>query len=464
MQTIIKNADAIVTCDDNDTVYQEADLLVQGNQIKAIGQNLAHDCSDEVQIIDAKGKFVYPGLVNTHHHFFQTFVRNLVKVDFPNMKVVEWLDVIYQIFSKINNEVIYYSSLTAMGDLVKHGCTTAFDHHYCFTDVSGPQTVDDQMRAAELIGIRFHAGRGTNTLPIDQGSTIPDAMLESTETFISECERLIHKYHDPSPFSMKQIVIAPCQPVNCHADTFIAATELARSYKVRLHTHLGEGENENMLERWGMRTLDWCESIGFVGDDIWVAHGWELNADEYKRMGEAGMGVSHCPAPAVLGGFPILDIPDMQRCGVNISLGCDGSSTNDSSNPLDSLRLAYLMQASKSKERGSSMLPYEILKIATVHGARSLGRKDIGSLETGKAADLFMIDAERFGSTGASHDPKNLLAKVGLTDNVWLTMVNGDIVFREGELTKLDEKMIVREAEEVCNRVLRIPCISYFDI
>lgn len=464
MQTVFRKAKAIISCDENDTLYYDSDILVKDNQIIAIGKDLQWDDTSTTNIIDARGKFIYPGLVNTHHHFFQTFVRNLVKVDYPNMKVVDWLFEIYQIFEKINDEVIYYSSLTAMGDLVKHGCTTAFDHHYCFTEASGPRTVDEQMLAAEKIGIRFHAGRGTNTLPKHEGSTMPDAMLESTDGFLTECERLINKYHDSNPFSMRQIVVAPCQPVNCYKDTFILSAELARSHGVRLHTHLGEGENENMLRRWGMRTFEWCESIGFIGDDVWYAHGWELTPSEYERMGSMGMGVSHCPGPAILGGFPTLNIPDMQEKGVVVSLGCDGSSTNDSSNLLDSLRIAYLMQASKSKERGKSLLPYDILKLATRGGAATLGRTDIGSLSVGKAADLFLIDAETVECSGAVHDPKNLLARVGITGPAWLTMINGKIVFQDGKIAAFDEQKMVQEAEEVCDRILRVPCKNYYSI
>ena len=462
MQTIIRNADAIVTCNENDDVYFDVDLLIDGNQIGAIGKNLTVNSNDEVQIIDAKGKFIYPGLINTHHHFFQVFVRNLITIDYPRMKVVDWLREIYTIFEKINAEVVYYSSLTAMGDLAKHGCTTVFDHHYCFTQASGPKTIDEQMLAAEQLGLRFHAGRGTNTLPMSEGSTIPDAMLETTDLFISECERLIDRYHDPSPFSMKQIVVAPCQPVNCYKETFVQAAELARDRSVRLHTHLGEGENENMIQRWGKRTLDWCEEIEFAGEDVWYAHGWELLPDEYERMGKLGTGVTYCPAPAIMGGFPVLNIPDMQRKGVVVSLGCDGSSTNDSSNLLESLRLAYLMQTFKNKERSESLTPYEVLKLATVEGALTLGRSDIGSLVPGKAADLFAVDVENFACTGATHDAKNLLAKVGVHDTVWLTIVNGEIVFHNGELKRVNEQQLVREAEEVCDRVLRGPFKSYY--
>jgi hydroxyatrazine ethylaminohydrolase len=460
-RTLIANARAIVACDGHDTLYTDTDMLVEGPGIVAIGKHLDRTgCT----VIDASDKFVYPGLVNTHHHFFQTFVRNLMTIDYPNMLVVDWLDKIYPIFQEIDSDTIYHSSLVAMADLLKHGCTCAFDHQYCYTRKTGKSPVDRQMEAASLLGIRYHAGRGCNTLPREEGSTIPEKMLETTDEFIADCDRLIDLYHDPGRFGMSRIVVAPCQPMNSYRDTFVESVALARDRKVLLHTHLGEGENPIMLERWGKRTLDWAEEIGFVGNDVWIAHGWELDRDEHKVLAQTGTGVSHCPAPAVLGGFPILDIPSMLQEGVNVSLGCDGSATNDSSNLLDSLRMAYLMQAYHSKERGGCPSPYEMLKIATANGAKTLGRDDIGSLEVGKAADLFMIDTLPLELAGTLHDPKTLLARTGVTGPVYLTMVNGKVVYENGRLTGIDEEALSRKAEETCTEVLRSSFPSVFGL
>jgi hydroxyatrazine ethylaminohydrolase len=460
-RTLIKHAKAVVTCNATDDVLWNVDLLVEGPKIIAIGKDIK-ETYDEV--IDATGKFIYPGLINTHHHFFQTFVRNLTTIDYPNMTVPQWLDKIYRIFQLVDNEVIYYSSLTAFADLIKHGCTTAFDHQYCYTTATGKQPVDYQMKAAKELGIRYHAGRGTNTLPREKGSTMPASMVETTDEFLQDCERLIASYHDPNPFSMSQIVIAPCQPMNCYKETFEETVGFARKHKVRMYTHLGEGENATMVERWGKRTLDWCEEIGFAGPDVWYAHCWELSLDEFKRMAQAGTGVSHCPAPAVLGGFPILPIKKLLSLGVEVSLGCDGSATNDSSNLLDTLRMAYLMQCFYSKERGGAVSSYDMLKIATVGGAKTLGRPALGSLAVVKGADLFMVDAETLELTGTEHDPANLLARVGITGNVWLTMINGKVVYRDGLLQGLDEQRLRTEGEAVCTRVLRQPCEAFHNL
>lgn len=451
-KTVFKNASAIVTCDLQDSVFRNCDLLIEGPRITAIGRDLD---ADGATVIDADNCFIYPGMVNTHHHFFQMFIRNLLAVDFPNMAVLEWLNEIYPIFKRIDADCVYYSSLAAMADLLKHGCTTAFDHQYCFPSHTVKELVDRQFEAAAQTGIRFHAGRGTNTLPMDEGSTVPDEMRETTGEFLRDCERLIDAYHDSSPFSMRQIVVAPCQPVNCYRETFIESLALAREKGVFLHTHLGEGENTAMAERWGVRTLKWCEEIDFVGRDVWYAHGWELTPEEYGVMAQTGTGLSHCPAPAVLGGFDIIDMPAMRRSGMRLSLGVDGSATNDGSNPLDTLRMAFLLQCLNGKSRGGSPTPYEILKLATKGGADILGRGDLGILEPGMAADLFMIRIDRLEYAGAVHDPGNMLGRIGVTGPVDLTMVNGKVVYQDGELPGIDEERLFAEAEQICSSIIR---------
>ncbi len=460
-QTVIKNARAIVTCDGEDRIYRDSDILIEGSMIKEIGKDLE---VPGAEVIRGDGMFVYPGLVDTHNHYFQTFVRNLMPIDYPNITVIEWLNDIYEIFKMIDSDAVYYSSMTAMTDLIKHGCTSAFDHQYCYPNTTIKELVDRQFEASELLGIRYHAGRGCNTLPRKEGSTIPPEMLETTDEFIKDCERLIGLYHDSSDFSMKQIVVSPCQPVNCYKETFTESISLARDKGVMLHTHLGEGESEMMKERWGMRTLDWCEEIGFAGPDVFYAHCWELTDDEYSKMAASGTGISHCPSPATLGGFPILNIPELDRKGVRLGLGCDGSATNDSANLLDALRMSYLMQCYHSKQRGGSPSPYRMLKLATKDGADLLGRKDLGSLEPGKGADLFMINSERMELAGASHDPANLLARAGVTGPVDLTMINGKVVFRDGEMQSMDEQKMYRQAEEACDAAIRSKASAYKEI
>ena len=224
---LIRNADAIVTCDQEDRVLYNSDILICGGCIEAVGSKLT---TDNAQIIDATGKYVYPGLVNTHHHFFQAFVRNLMTIDRPGLTLMQWLDDIYKVFVRINGDVIFYASAACMADLIKHGCTCSVDHQYCYTPATGKHTVDRQMEAARLMGFRFVAARGTNTLPRWQGSTIPDEMCETTAEYLDDCQRLLALYHDPAPFAMRQIVLAPCQPINCTEDTFIETIRLAKRW------------------------------------------------------------------------------------------------------------------------------------------------------------------------------------------------------------------------------------------
>jgi hydroxyatrazine ethylaminohydrolase len=449
-KVLLKNAHAVVSCDINDTVYKNCDILIDSPQILQIGSDLE---ADQAQVIDCTGKVIYPGLIGTHHHFFQTFIRNRMVIDYPSMTVMEWLDRVYPIFAKVDEEIMYYSSLTAMADLVKHGCTTAFDHQYNHTKGHGVYMIDQQVKGAELLGVRYVGGRSANTLPMENGSPIPPEILETTDSFLEDCERLINKYHNKERYAMTQIVVAPCQPINSYPETFSESAKLARKHGVRLHTHLGEGENAGMVERYGMRSLDWCEEQGFIGDDVWFAHCWELTEDEFAKLGRYGSGVSHCPTPAILGGFPIIDMKAIQKTGAIISIGCDGSSTNDSSNLLDTLRISYLMQAWHNKERGGSVTPYEILKMATVNGAHTLGRQELGHLDSGQAADLFAIDIQKLEHVGATHDLKNFLPKSGYTGEVDFTMVNGEIIFKDGDLTLINEEQLHEEALQVSNKI-----------
>lgn len=446
---LIRKANTIVTCDEFDNLYYDSDILIEDERITRIGftaDEMILSQADE--IIDARGKVIYPGLINTHHHFFQTFARSLEQIDYTGMTVIEWLDKIYPIFEKIDDEVIYYSTMTALSDLIKHGCTTAYDLQYCYTKNSTKNLIDLQMDAAKSLGIRYHGGRGTNTLPKEKGSTIPFGMLETTEEYIQDCERLISKYQDSSDYSMSQIVLSPCQPVNSYKETFEETIKLARKNNVVMHTHLGEGENAIMESRWGKRTLDWCYDIGFVGKDVFYAHGWELTKEEFTRMGNDEISLSHCPAPAVLGGFPILNMVEMLKANVCISLGCDGSATNDSSNLLDTMRLTYMMQSFYNKERGGGVSPEEILKMGTVNGAKTLGRKKLGSLKVDNGADLFMIDVEKLEWVGASHDPYSLIPRTAATGEVWMTMINGKVVYKDGQLLGVNEEEVVSKGKK----------------
>ena len=453
---LLKSCEAIVTCDREANVYRNCDLLIEGKSIAKIAPNISLDTlSADTEIIDASGHFVYPGLINTHHHFFQCFVRNNAHLDWTKYSVIEWLDMIYPIFSRLDEECFYHSSVVAMAELIKHGCTTAFDHQYNFPRHAGKRIVDRQFEAAELLGMRFHAGRGGNTLPKSEGSTIPDEMLETTDEFIADCERLIDTYHDANKFSMKQVVVAPCQPVNSYKETFVQSVKLARDKNVLLHTHLGEGESEFVKQRYGMRTVDWCDDIGFLGKDVWLAHCWELNGSEIAKLASTKTGVSHCPEPVYLVGAEVTPIAEMASHGVRLSLGADGAASNDNSNLMHCIHSAYMLQALVSSSHDFAVpQPKEFLNYATRGGADCLGRQDIGMLKEGMAADLFAINVNKLEYVGARHDPESLIPKLGVGSTVDLTLINGQIVWRDGQLIGLDEDKLVSEATAHVERVV----------
>jgi hydroxyatrazine ethylaminohydrolase len=425
------------------------DLLITGKAIAAMGPNLsAGPLPQGTQVIDASGWFVYPGLVNTHHHFFQCFVRNRADLDWTKLSVIEWLDRIYPIFSRLTEDQFYHASVVALADLVKHGCTTAFDHQYNFPRHAGSRIVDRQFEAADLFGIRMHAGRGGNTLPKSEGSTIPDAMLETTDAFLADCERLIDSYHDAGPFSLRQVAVAPCQPVNCYRETFAESVRLARDKGVLLHTHVGEGESLVMQARTGCRTVEYLEEIGFAGPDTWYAHCWELTHPELARMAATGTGVSHCPEPVYLVGAEVTDIPAMQALGLRIGLGVDGAASNDNSNLMHCIHSAYMLQCLVAGTRSHPVPdPAAFLGYATTGGAAVLGRRDIGHLAPGMAADLFAIDTRRLEYVGTRHDPASLIPKVGIGTTVDMTMINGRIVWQDGAFPGLDEGALFAAAE-----------------
>ena len=454
---VFSNAAAVVTCDGAGTVHRNVDLVCEAGVIRAIHANGSdYRKPDHAEVIDAGKLFIYPGLINTHHHFFQAFVRNQSGLDWSQLSLVEWLRRIYPVFSLIDEDCIFHTSMIAMAELVKHGCTTAFDHQYCYNRHAGKYLIDRQFEAAGLCGMRFVAGRGTNTLPASAGSTMPDSLVETTAEYLRDCERLIHEYHDPQPFSMRSMVLAPCQPINCYPETFTDSLSLARQHKLAVHTHLCEGENALMQKRHGMRSLAWCESIGFTGPDIWIAHGWELHRDEMFRMAQLQIGLSHCPAPMCLVGDGITDLGAAWAAGVRTGLGVDGYASNDNSNLMDCIRLAYLLQCLGAGQHADPLPPpREFLHYATRGGAALLMRPELGSLAPGQAADFFAIDSTAIELVGASHDPELLLVKVAYGKEVDLTVINGRVVWNKTSgFTGFDEHAAAAAADKVFRKII----------
>lgn len=445
---LIKNISTIVTCDDNDSVFKNSDIYIENGVIKMIG-NVEVE-ADEV--IDAKNMIAYPGLINTHHHLYQTFSRNLPQVQ--NMELFDWLIYLYEIWKGLDSNIIRYSSLVGMGELLKGGCTTCFDHHYVFPQAVSNDLIDVQFEAASELGIRMHASRGSMSLSKKDGGLPPDSVVQNVNTILKDSERLIKKYHDKSEFSMRQIALAPCSPFSVTPELMEESAVLARRYGVRLHTHLAEtiDEQNYTLEKFKMRPLEYMQSLGWVGDDVWFAHGIHFSDEELKVLAKTKTGVAHCPISNMKLSSGIARIPEMIEMGVPVGLAVDGSASNDGSNLLEEIRVAYLLHRLNSSRKAPT--GYDILKIATRGSAQVLGRKDIGKLEVGKAADLFLINSDRLEFVGTQYDPKSVLGTVGLKGSVDYTIVNGKIVVKNCRLVGIDEEKITSEANSALKKFI----------
>lgn len=444
----IKNASSIVTCDNNDRVHNNSNILIENGVITYIGK----EEKNADRVIDASGCFVYPGLINTHHHLFQIFTRNLPQVQ--NMELFEWLTNLYEIWKNLNHDVVYYSSMTAMGELLKTGCTTCFDHHYLFPQKNSEMLLDSQFRAAKDLGIRMYASRGSMDLSKKDGGLPPDSVVQSLDEILKDCERVVKKYHDPSKYSMSMVALAPCAPFNVTGELMKQSAVLARDLKVRLHTHLCETKDEEVFvrEKFNMRPLEYMETLGWVGEDVWYAHGIHFNDEELKYLADTKTGVAHCPISNMKLSSGVCKIPEMLKLGVPVGLAVDGSASNDGSSLLEEMRVCYLLHRLNSSDKAPSA--YDILKIATNGGAKVLGRDDIGSLEVGKAADLFMIDMRRLEMVGANFDSKSLFVTIGWKGSVDYTIVNGKVVVEKGKIVTIDEEKIYRLADETENKYL----------
>lgn len=446
---LISNIKYLVTCDEEDKLYEGVNMLLKDGRIDYIGEEELP--ADEV--IDGSHYMVYPGLINTHHHLYQIFTRNLPQVQ--NLELFPWLVHLYEIWKNFNSDVVYNTSLIGMGELLKTGCTTCFDHHYVFPN-EADGLIDAQFSAASDLGIRMHASRGSMSLSKKDGGLPPDTVVQNVDQILRDSEYLIDKYHDKSKYSMRQVALAPCSPFSVTEDLMIESAKLARDKGVRLHTHLAETLDEErfMLKRFGMRPLDYMEKVGWLGDDVWFAHGIHFNERELKLLADTKTGVAHCPVSNMKLSSGIAQIPEMLKLDIPVGLAVDGSASNDGSNLLEELRVGYLLHRLNSSHNAPT--GYDMLKIATKGSARVLGRDDIGKLQVGMAADCFMIDTRKIELVGTLYDPKSVLATVGYKDKVAYTIVNGQVVVKDGRLVNIDEEKLLVESSELVDKYLMV--------
>jgi cytosine/adenosine deaminase-related metal-dependent hydrolase len=441
---LVRHARVLVTMDGQRREIEDGALLARGPAIEWVGatadlpRSLAGaGAAPADEVIDARDQVVLPGLVNTHHHFYQTLTRAVRPAQ--DCSLFDWLKTLYPIWARLTPEMMRTSTQVAAAELLLSGCTTSSDHHYLYP--AGTQ-LDDSVEAAAEIGLRFHAARGSMSVGESQGGLPPDRVVESEDAILADSERLVQRWHDPARFAMQRIVIAPCSPFSVSTQLMRDAAALARRHGVHLHTHLAENDSDIAYtrEKFDCTPAEYAEDLGWLGPDVWHAHCVKLDAAGIAAFARTGTGVAHCPGSNMRLGSGIAPIRAMRDAGVPVSLAVDGSASNDSGHLLAEARLAFLLQR---VSRGSgAMSAREMLEIATLGGARVLGRDDIGALAPGMAADFVTVPLDDIGLAGAHHDPVAALVFCQVS-GVRHAVVNGRVVVRDGQLATLDLPRLV---------------------
>jgi len=428
---LLRHADVVVTMDDARREIQDGAVLVDGHRIAAVGRT-ADLPPDADEVIDLTGHALVPGLVNTHHHMFQTLTRAVPGAQ--DASLFDWLRTLYPMWARLTPDAARVSAEIAMAELALSGCTTSSDHLYLFP---GGVTLDDTIEAADAVGLRFHATRGAMSVGESDGGLPPDALVEDEDAILRDMRRVVERWHDPSPHAMRRIALAPCSPFSVSEALMRETASLARSLGVRLHTHLAENDDDvaYSVERFGATPAQFAESLGWVGDDVWHAHCVKLDGPGIATFAGTGTGVAHCPCSNMRLGSGIAPVRAFRDAGVAVGLGVDGSASNDGAHVLGEARQAMLLQ--RVAHGPGAMKAREALEIATRGGARVLGRDDIGALAPGLAADLAAFDLTGPAHAGASHDPVAALVLCAPGPAAW-TIVHGRVVVREGHLVTLD--------------------------
>jgi cytosine/adenosine deaminase-related metal-dependent hydrolase len=446
--------------DDHRREIPNGGLLIRDGFIEQVGPTSElPEAADEV--LDLRGHVVLPGLINTHHHFYQTLTRAVPAAQDANL--FGWLTTLYPIWAGMGPEEVYISTQTALAELTLSGCTTASDHLYIYPNGS---RLDDEIHAALEIGVRLQASRGSMSLGESKGGLPPDRVVEEEDFILEDSIRLAQQYHDSNSGAMTQIVLAPCSPFSVTGDLMRESAKLAREYNLHLHTHLAETEDEDAfcLESFGYKPVAYMETVDWVGDDVWFAHSVHVNSEEIKLYAHTGCGVAHCPSSNMRLASGIAPILEMLTAGVRVGLGLDGSASNDSSHMLAEARMAMLLSRVGAGVAGASlsgedappiMTARQALELATRGGAAVVGREDIGSLEPGKCADFFAVDMNVLDFAGALHDPVAALVFCSPVKSAY-TVVGGKFVVKDGELVTLDLQNLIEKHNTASKRLLSL--------
>ncbi len=448
---LIRNARALVTMDGREIAH--GGLYARDGWIEEVGPSDDLPATAD-EVIDLTGHVVLPGLVNTHHHLYQTLTRA-----FPGAQeagLFDWLRILYPAWAKMTPDHVRTATRTGLVELALSGATTVFDHQYLWPNGS---RVDDQLEGAEGLNIRFHVARGSMSLGESAGGLPPDSLVENHETILEDTARAISRFHDPDGGAMRRVVVAPCSPFSVTPELMKESAALAREAGVRLHTHLAETDDEEQfcLETFGHRPVAYMETLGWVGSDVWYAHSVHVGADEVRRMGEVGTGVSHCPSSNMRLASGLAPIGLYLDAGVPVGLGVDGSASNDTSHMLAEARQALLLNrlaVSPGIGEGPQLTARQALEMATIGGARVLGRDDIGRLVPGRAADFIAIDLNRVEFAGALHDPVAavILCAPSRVDHSW---VGGDPLVQDGRVLGVDVENLIERHNTLSRDLIR---------
>ncbi|MFA9441218.1 8-oxoguanine deaminase [Uliginosibacterium sp. sgz301328] len=429
---LLKNADILATMDASRREIPHGGVFIRDGVIEQVGSS-ADLPTEADEVIDLAGHALLPGLINTHHHMYQSLTRALPSAQ--DAELFDWLQALYPVWARLTPEMMSVSTLTAMAELILSGCTTSSDHLYIYPNGC---RLDDSIEAAAQIGMRFTASRGSMSVGRSQGGLPPDSVVEREDDILRDTRRVIETWHDASRHAMVQVAVAPCSPFSVSRDLMRESAILARSYGVRLHTHLAENAKDvdYSREQFGMTPAEYAESLGWVGHDVWHAHCVQLDAAGIELFARTGTGVAHCPCSNMRLASGIAPIPAMRAAGVPIGLGVDGSASNDGAHMLGEARAAMLL--ARVGFGPTAMSARQALEIATVGGARVLGRDDIGAIAPGMSADCVAFPLDGVGMAGgAVHDA--LASLVFCTPpRVRWSVINGRVVVRDGGLTTVD--------------------------
>ena len=458
---LIIHANVLVTMDEDRRELANGALLIRDNVIDAVDTTpvLETYCEEQGvipdEIIDATGTVIIPGLINCHHHLYQTLTRTVGTAQ--GLSLFDWLKTLYKIWGKMDGEAVYVSAKVGLSELLLSGATTVADHLYLFPNGA---KLDDEIRAAKELGVRFHPTRGSMSLGESKGGLPPDSVCQDEEEILEDCVRVIEAFHDAKKHSMLRIGLAPCSPFSVTGELMKRTADLARKYsKVNLHTHLAETIDEDRfcMEKFGMRPLEYMESVGWLGDDVWFAHMVHPSSDEIHQMAKTRTGVCHCPSSNMILASGIAPVREMVDAGMKVALGVDGSASNDGNHMLGEARQAMLLQRvgwPGFEARADRFSAREALELATLGGARVLRREeDLGSLEVGKSADLVAFRVDGLAHAGGQSDPVASLMTCA-PGTAWLSIINGQVVVREGELPHVDLPPLIKRHNEIAASML----------